>query len=344
MNIVDLRSDTVTKPTLEMRQAMFDADVGDDVYGEDPTVNALEMLAAERMGKEAGVFVSSGTMGNLVSGLTHCQRGDEVLLGTKSHILMYEVASLAAFGGVQTRSVPNDAGGMLDPNDIEFAIRPDNDHQPRTGMVAIENTHNRCSGAVLDTRYIDAIGDLAHRHEAAFHIDGARIFNAAVALQTSPSELVRSADTVTFCLSKGLSCPVGSIVCGNTETITRVRKNRKMLGGGMRQAGILAAAGIVALNTMVDRLAEDHETAKRLAKGLSALPGIGLDPETIQTNIVIFEVKDRSVPELLEGLKSGGVLASCPEQGKIRMVTHYGITAEHIEEALNVSEDLMRRP
>ena len=343
MNIVDLRSDTVTKPTLEMRQAMFDADVGDDVYGEDPTVNALEMLAAERMGKEAGVFVSSGTMGNLVSGLTHCQRGDEVLLGTKSHILMYEVASLAAFGGVQTRSVPNDAGGMLDPNDIEFAIRPDNDHQPRTGMVAIENTHNRCGGAVLDTRYIDAIGDLAHRHEAAFHIDGARIFNAAVALQTSPSELVRSADTVTFCLSKGLSCPVGSIVCGNTETITRVRKNRKMLGGGMRQAGILAAAGIVALNTMVDRLAEDHETAKRLAKGLSALPGIGLDPETIQTNIVIFEVKDRSVPELLEELKSGGVLASCPEQGKIRMVTHYGITAEHIEEALNVSEDLMRR-
>jgi threonine aldolase len=340
--IIDLRSDTVTKPTPEMRRAMYEAEVGDDAYGEDPTVNRLEAMAAQRMGKEAAVFVASGTMGNLVCGLTHCQRGDEALIGSRSHILMYEVASLATFGGVQMRTVSNDERGMMDPDQVEAAMRPDNDHEPRTAMVAVENTHNRCSGAVLDSEDIGALAEVAHRHGAAFHIDGARIFNAAVTLDVPPAELARPADTITFCLSKGLSCPVGSVVCGSKETITRVRRNRRMVGGGMRQAGIIAAAGIVALESMVDRLKEDHDNAKRLAQGLARLPGITLDPTRIQTNIVIFGVKDRPAEALLEALKARGVLASLPERGKVRMVTHYGITGKDIDEALNVAEAITR--
>ena len=338
MPIIDLRSDTVTKPTPEMRRAMYEAEVGDDVYGEDPTVNRLEAMAAQRMGKEAAVFVASGTMANLVSGLTHCQRGDEALVGHKCHILMYEVASLAAFGGVQLRTVPNDERGMMDPDEVEAAIRPDNDHQPRTAMVAVENTHNRCSGGVLDSEDIGALAEIAHRHGAKFHIDGARIYNASVALGVPPAELARPADTISFCLSKGLSCPVGSLVCGSKETIHRVRRHRKMVGGGMRQAGIIAAAGIVALDSMIVRLVEDHDNAKRLAQGLAHLPGILLDPGTIQTNIVIFEVKGRPAEEFIDALKAMGVLASFPERGKVRMVTHYGITTEDIGEALNVAE------
>ncbi|MBI4198823.1 MAG: low-specificity L-threonine aldolase [Chloroflexi bacterium] len=342
MSPIDLRSDTVTQPTPDMRRAMYEAEVGDDVYGEDPTVNRLEAMAAQRMGKEAAVFVASGTMANLVCGLTHCQRGDEALIGSRSHILMYEVASLAAFGGVQLRTVPNDERGMMDPDQVEAAMRPKDDHQPRTAMVAVENTHNRCSGAVLDSEDIGALAEVAHRHGAAFHIDGARIFNAAVALDAPPAELARPADTITFCLSKGLSCPVGSVVCGGKETIARVRRNRKMVGGGMRQAGIIAAAGIVALEGMVGRLKEDHDNAKRLAQGLARLPGITLDPTRIQTNIVIFGVNDRPAETFLEALKARGVLASFPERGKVRMVTHYGITGQDVDEALNVAEAITR--
>ncbi|MBI4312138.1 MAG: low-specificity L-threonine aldolase [Chloroflexi bacterium] len=342
MPIIDLRSDTVTKPTPEMRRAMYEAEVGDDVYGEDPTVNRLEAMASQRMGKEAAVYVASGTMANLVSGLTHCGRGDEAVVGHRSHMLLYEVASLAAFGGVQMRSVPNDDRGMLDPNTVEWAMRPDDAHQPRTAMVAVENTHNRCSGGVLDAEDIGVLAEIAHRHGARFHIDGARIWNAAVALGVPPAELARPADTVSFCLSKGLSCPVGSMVCGSSETIQRVRKNRKMVGGGMRQAGVIAAAGIVALETMVDRLAEDHDNAKRLARGLARLPGIGLDPSRVQSNIVIFDVQDRPAEAFIAALKEKGVLASFPEGGRVRMVTHYGINAEDIDEALNVAESVSR--
>ncbi|MBI4336575.1 MAG: aminotransferase class I/II-fold pyridoxal phosphate-dependent enzyme [Chloroflexi bacterium] len=342
MPTIDLRSDTVTKPTPEMRRAMYEAEVGDDVFGEDPTVNRLEAMAAQRMGKEAAVFVASGTMGNLVSGLTHCQRGDEALLGHKAHMLMYESASLAAFGGVQMRTVPNDERGMLDPDQVEAAMRPRDPHQPRTAMVAVENTHNRCSGSVLGSEDIGTLAEIAHRAGAAFHIDGARIFNAAVALGVAPLELARPADTVTFCLSKGLSCPVGSLVCGSEEVIAQVRRNRRMVGGSMRQAGVIAAAGIVALDTMVDRLAEDHGNAKRLALGLGGMPGIVLDPSRIQTNIVIFEVKDRPAEAFIEALKGRGVLASFPERGKVRMVTHYGITAEDIDGALDLVEWVTR--
>jgi len=342
MRIIDLRSDTVTHPTPEMRRAMAEAEVGDDVYGEDPTVNRLEAMAAERLGKEAAVFVASGSMANLVSGLTHCQRGEEMVLGHMSHILMYEVASVAGLGGVQVRTVANDSRGMLDPDEVESVIRPANLHQPRTAMVGLENTHNRRSGGVLAPEDVGAIGDVAHRYDAALHVDGARIFNAAVALGVPVADLVRPADTVSFCLSKGLSCPVGSLVCGSGEVIERVRKNRKMVGGGMRQAGILAAAGIVALDSMVDRLADDHANARRLAQGLAVMPGISLDPDSIQTNLVIFEVTNRPATELIDALKEHGLLASYADGQRIRMVTHYGIGEEDIDDALNVAESVAR--
>ena len=343
MRIIDLRSDTVTHPTPEMRRAMAEAEVGDDVYGEDPTVNRLEAMAAERLGKEAAVSVASGSMANLVSGLTHCQRGDEMVLGHMSHILMYEVAAIAALGGVQVRTVANDSRGMLDPDEVESVIRPANIHQPRTAMVGLENTHNRRSGGVLTPEDVSAIGDVAHRYDAALHVDGARIFNAAVALGVPVADLVRPADTVSFCLSKGLSCPVGSLVCGSGDVIERVRKNRKMVGGGMRQAGILAAAGIIALDSMVDRLADDHANASRLAQGLAAMPGISLDPDSIQTNLVIFEVTNRPATELIVALKEQGLLASYADGQRVRMVTHYGIGEEDIDDALNVAEAVARK-
>ena len=336
MRIIDLRSDTVTHPTAEMRRAMAEAEVGDDVFGEDPTVNRLEATAAARLGKEAAVFVASGTTGNLVSALTHCQRGDEMILGSEAHMLHNEVGSVAALGGVQVRTVLNDSRGMIDPEEVEAAMRaPGNIHHPRTALLCLENTHNRCGGGVLDSEDVGVLAQVAYRHDVAVHLDGARIFNAAVYLGVSPAELARQADTVSFCLSKGLSCPVGSLVCGSKEVIARVRRNRKVVGGGMRQAGIIAAAGLVALDTMVERLAEDHANARRLAQGIAGVPGISLDPERVQTNIVIFEVTDRPAQEFIEALKAKGVLASYPGGRRVRMVTHYGIGAEDVDEALN---------
>ena len=338
MPIFDLRSDTVTHPTEEMRSAMANAEVGDDVFQKDPTINKLEAMAAEKFGKEAAVYVASGTMANLAAGLSHCQRGDEAIMGAESHIFQNEAGSLSALGGVHIRTVPNDSLGMMDPDEIEAAIRPDNIHQPRTTLISLENTQNRCSGAVLDSVYTEQVGSIAHSHDIAFHIDGARIFNAAIALSVPVSDLVRTADTVSFCLSKGLSCPVGSLVCGTRDTISMVRRNRKLLGGGMRQAGIIAAAGIVALETMVDRLSEDHETARILAKGLASIPSLVINPEMIQTNIVIFDVKTGPIPEFISALKTKGVLASHTGGRGVRMVTHYGITSEDIDEVLNIVE------
>ena len=342
MRIIDLRSDTVTHPTPEMRRAMAEAEVGDDVFGEDPTVNRLEAMAAERLGKEAAVYVVSGSMANLVAGLTHCQRGDEAIMGSDAHIFHNEVGSFSMLGSIHVRTVPNDAGGMMDPDQVEAAVRPANIHQPRTALICLENTHNRCSGAVLDREYTAVIGDIAHRHDAALHIDGARLFNAAVSLGVSPAELAGPADTVSFCLSKGLSCPVGSLVVGSRDLIDRARKNRKVLGGGMRQAGIIAAAGVVALDTMVDRLSEDHDNARRMAKGLAAMPGLNLDPESIQSNIVIFEVADRPAPEFINALKDRGVLISYTGGRRVRMVTHNGITAQDVAEVLTVVEAVAR--
>lgn len=338
MRTIDLRSDTVTQPTPEMRRAMAEAEVGDDVFGEDPTVNRLEEMAARRLGKEAAVLVVSGTMANLVSGLTHCQRGDEMIVGSEAHIFHNEVGGVSALGGMHVRTVSNSPRGMMAPDEVEAAIRLPGIHQPKTALIILENTHNRCGGAVLDSEDTNAIAEVARRHDVSLHIDGARIFNAAMALGVSPVDLARPADSVSFCLSKGLSCPVGSLICGSREFIARARKNRKMVGGGMRQAGIIAAAGIVALETMVDRLAEDHANARRLALGLARLRGLRLDSDTVQTNIVIFEVVDRPAKAFMDDVKNRGVLSSYVSGRKVRMVTHYGITADDIDDALNAVE------
>ena len=330
--VIDLRSDTVTQPTPAMREAMANAEVGDDVFGEDPTVRRLEAMAAELMGKEAAVFVASGTMGNLTCLLAHCGRGDEAIVGSEAHVLHYEVAGAAGVGGIQLRPVPNDAHGLLDLDAIAATIRGQNIHFPRTAAVCLENTHNRCGGGVLDAEQVADVAKLAHRHGAAVHLDGARIFNAATALGVPATELTAEVDSVTFCLSKGLSAPVGSLVCGAADVVARARKARKILGGGMRQAGVIAAAGIVALETMIDRLAEDHDNARSLAKGLSHVPGVRIDPDGVQTNIVVFDVDEG--PAFQSRLREAGVLTTGFGPTRLRMVTHYGITRDDIEQAL----------
>ena len=338
MRIVDLRSDTVTQPTDAMRQAMATAEVGDDVSSEDPTLNRLEEMAAERLGKESAVFVASGTMGNLVCQLTHCARGEEIIVGDHAHIVTSEQGGTAAMGGIQSRTVPNQPDGKLLLVDIEAAIRPDNIHHPRTRLIALENTHNRCDGSPLEPAYVDAVGKLAQEHGLKLHIDGARIFNAAIALGVSVSDLVKSADSVTFCLSKGLAAPVGSLVCGTHAFISEARRARKVLGGGMRQAGVLAAAGIVALNDMVDRLAEDHENAQRLAIGLAEIKGIAVDPAKVKSNILFLEItKDTLTAEnLIARLKEEGVRVGPRDPKHLRAVTNYHVTKEDIDYALTV--------
>ncbi len=342
MRTVDFRSDTVTLPTPEMRQAMANAELGDDVYGEDPTVNRLEAMAAEIMGKEAALLVASGTMGNLVSVLTHAGRGDEIILGDKAHIFRSEGGGASALGSIAYHTVPNDERGMLDPDQVEDAIRPQNIHYPRTALVALENTHNLCGGTVLTPEDTKVIADIAHRHNIPVHIDGARIFNAAVYLETPVSELVKEADTVQFCLSKGLSAPVGSMICGSRETIEKARRWRKVVGGGMRQAGVLAAAGIVALEKMVDRLAEDHANARKLALGLSKVPGIEIEPERFPTNILFFDVTVDSPAEVARRLEERGIKGGAPRR-TWRFVTHYGITADDIDYALDVIDSTFRQ-
>ena len=330
---IDLRSDTVTQPTPAMREAMARAEVGDDVFGDDPTVQRLEAMAAERMGKEAAVFVASGTMGNLTCLLSHCRRGDEAIVGAESHVLQYEVAGAAHVGGILLRQVPNDAHGMLDLTSVEATIRGQNIHFPRTAVVCLENTHNRCGGGAITIEETKAVADIARRHGVALHLDGARLFNAAVALGVPASALAEDADSVTFCLSKGLAAPVGSLVCGRAEFIAKARKARKVLGGGMRQAGVIAAAGVVALEQMVERLAEDHEHAQLLAQGLAHVPGVRIDPQRVQTNIVIFEVAGDSLT-FIRRVRDAGVLTTPIGGGRVRMVTHYGVTRADIEDTL----------
>ena len=334
MKVVDLRSDTVTHPTEAMRRAMADAEVGDDVLGEDPTVNHLEQMTAEMLGKEAALFTASGTMSNLIASLTHCSRGDEVVMGSEAHMFWNEVGGAATLAGVQTRLVPNDDQGRLDPAEVAAAIRPKgNLHYPSTSLVCLENTHNRCNGGVLTEEDTKAVADVAHASGVAVHLDGARIFNAAVCLETPAAELVKDVDDVSFCLSKGLSAPAGSLICGTQDFVDRARKWRKMVGGGMRQAGVLAAAGVVALETMVDRLAEDHAHAHRLADGLAEIPGLKLDPQLYKTNIVFVEVDPGlgSVQEFMGRLAQEGVKVSYPGDRRFRMVTHRHITAEDID-------------
>jgi len=343
MPIIDLRSDTMTKPTVSMRKAMAEAEVGDDVFGEDPTVNRLEEMAAERLGKEAALLVSSGTMANLVSQLAHCGRGDEIILGSHAHTFFFEQGGSAAVGCLHPRTVPNQPDGKLALEDIEAAIRGDNVHFPRSRLIILENTHNLCNGWPLDLEYMLAVSDIARRHKLKIHVDGARFFNAAVALKTDPKDLAAAADSVSFCLSKGLGAPVGSMVCGTRSFINEARRARKLLGGGMRQAGILAAAGIIALTEMVDRLADDHANAHRLAMGLAQLPGISIDPDQIRTNILFFEVtrKDLTPEQFVQRIGTEGVRMLPVGARRVRAVTHYHITAKDVDRALSVISKVM---
>ena len=343
MKIVDLRSDTLTRPTPAMSKAMAEADVGDDVFGEDPTVNKLEAMAAERLGKEAALYVASGTMGNLVSLLAHCGRGEEIILGSLSHTFFFEQGGSAAVGGIHPRTIPNQPDGTLPLPEIEAAIRADNVHFPRTRLIVLENTHNLCSGYPLDIDYMQAVRDIARRHDLKIHVDGARFFNAAVALGVAPDQLAAEADSVSFCLSKGLAAPVGSMVCGSREFIAQARRARKVVGGGMRQAGVLAAAGIVALTEMVDRLANDHANASKLAQGLADMPGLSIDLSQIKSNIVYFELArdDMTVEQLVKKLDDEGARMLPVGAGRIRAVTHYQITSEDIDYTLSVCAKIM---
>lgn len=340
--IIDLRSDTITQPTEEMRDAMRNAPVGDDYYEEDATVIALEELAAEKLGKEAGLFVASGTMGNLVSVLAHTQRGDAVLIEAEAHIYRCETAHLAAVCGVMPKRIKGHRG-VLDPADVASAVFGKGVLYPTTRLVCIENTHNAAGGTCTTPKQMQDVKTVAGRYGMAVHVDGARIFNAAVALGAAPRDLARDADSLTFCLSKGLSCPFGSLIVGDSAFIARARKNRQMVGGGMRQAGIMAAAGIVGLNTMIDRLAEDHENAKILAHGLMDL-GIGLDMESVQTNMVFFDVPADAgdAAGFVEKLKAHGVRVNPPAERRVRMVTHYGIARNDIEAALKAVKEVLR--
>ena len=337
MRTVDLRSDTTTLPTDEMRQAIAESELGDDVFQGDPTVNKLQDLAAQRMGKEAALLVPSGTMANLASILTHCGRGAEVILGNRAHTYKYEKGGISAYGGIHSTQIPNQDDGTMQLEDIRDAIRGIDDHFPVTKLICLENTHNVCSGAPLSVTYTKEVANLARAHNIKLHIDGARIFNAAVAQGVEVQELVEDADSMSFCMSKGLAAPVGSIICGSKDFIDQARGIRKGLGGGMRQAGIIAAAGIVALETMVDRLQEDHTNARLLADGIADLPGVVLDPKTIKTNIIYFDLDDAAMESanFLTVLAAKGIQFFDTGPRRFRMVTHYGITAEDILYTIN---------
>jgi len=337
MEFVDLRSDTVTKPTPAMREAMAKAEVGDDVYGEDPTVNRLQEMAAEMMGKEGGLFVASGTMGNLAGVLAHCQRGDEVIVGNKAHTFLFEAGGISVLGGVHSCQLPNQPDGSLALEEIEAAIRPDDPHDPITRLICLENTHNRCGGTYQTPEYMNRVSEFARGRGLSVHLDGARIFNAAAVQGIKAKELAGPVDSVTFCLSKGLCAPVGSVLCGSKEFIRKAHRLRKMLGGGMRQAGILAAAGIVALETMTGRLSEDHARARKLADGLKQVPGLVLDQEVPATNMVFLsltpEVKS-DTSEVVEKLKRRGILAGVTGQRSFRLVLHYWIDDAGVEKTV----------
>jgi len=338
---IDFRSDTVAMPSPEMRKAMVEAPLGDDVFGDDPTTNRLMEIAAERMGKEAATFVPSGTMGNLIGIAVNARRGEELIADADSHAFYYETAGAAAVCGVQIRPVATEAG-VMSPRQVAEAVRPrDDPHQPISAAVTFENTHNRHGGVAWPLEALRAASDAAHAQGLRVHLDGARIFNAAVALGVPAAEIAAGADTVTFCLSKGLACPVGSIFCGSAEDVEEAKRWRKRLGGGMRQVGVLAAAGLIALDQMVDRLAEDHANARTLAEGLSELPGVRCDLSRVQTNLVYFDVETMPAPGFLDECAKRGVISEPTGPHTVRFVTHYGIDAEDIQTALKVCEEVL---
>jgi threonine aldolase len=341
MKLIDLRSDTVTLPSQEMRDAMATAELGDDVFGEDPTVNRLQEMASKMLGKEAALLAPSGTQSNLIATLVHCPRGSEAIVGEKAHMLYYEAGGAWAVGGVGLRVVRNDVRGRLDIGEVEARVRADNEHFPRTAMIAVENTQNLCGGAVLGEEDLAPLRTIADERGLKLHMDGARLFNAAVKLGVPVSRLAAYADSVSLSLSKGLGCPVGSLLCGTSEFIHEARRARKMLGGGMRQAGVLAAAGVYALQNMVHRLADDHDNARAAAEGLTDVPSVTLDPAP-ETNMVYFQANGWTASALAQKLSAAGVLCFDEPGGRVRWVTHYGIERTDVEEAVGIAGSVIR--
>lgn len=337
MEYIDLRSDTVTKPTPEMREAMAEAEVGDDVYRDDPTVNRLEELAADMLGKDAALFIPSGTMGNLLALLVHCQRGEEVIVGNQSHIYLNEAGGMSALGGIQPCPVQNQPDGTLALEHIRASIRTEDVHHPITRLICLENTQNICGGVPLTPDYTRQVGELARQNDLALHIDGARIFNAAVAQDLPVKDLVEPADSIMFCLSKGLAAPIGSMLVGTDKFIKRARHLRKMLGGGMRQVGIVAAAGIISLEKMTKRLNDDHVRAKKLADGLRGVKGLIVDQNSPYTNMVYLNLSEEvqtNAQQITQKMKDLGVLVDPENMRRFRLVTHYWIDDSAVERTL----------
>jgi len=340
--MIDLRSDTVTQPTPEMRRAMATAELGDDVYGEDPTVNRLQELAAEMLGKEEALLVTSGTQGNQISILSHCAPASEVILEEGAHILNYEAGAAAALAGVQFRPLAGERGA-LSPADVSEAIREDNIHFPPTALICLENTHNRAGGTVIPLQTMASIYRLARSRSIPVHLDGARLFNAAVASGIPARQYAAACDSVQICLSKGLAAPVGSVIAGTSDLIARARRWRKILGGGMRQAGIIAAPGIIALQTMVERLSEDHANARFLAEGLALMPGIELNPVQVETNIIIVRLTAMDAAQFSEALRKRAILVNTIGRDRIRFTTHKDVTRSHLEKALPQINGVLKR-
>ncbi|QSX04699.1 low-specificity L-threonine aldolase [Sedimentibacter sp. zth1] len=340
MKIIDLRSDTVTNPTIEMRNAMANAIVGDDVYGDDPTVAKLEKLAAEMVGKEASLFVPSGTFGNQLALLTHTNRGDEVILEASSHIVMHEVGASSVIAGVQLRTIEGE-NGTMNSKTVERYIRPNDIHMPSTGLICVEEAHG--CGSVVSIENLKQIKEVADRHNINIHMDGARVFNAAASLNVDVKEITKNCDSIMFCLSKGLAAPIGSMLAGSKEFIDKARKNRKLMGGGLRQAGIIAAAGIIALNDMVDRLSVDHENARYLADELSRIDGINVKYDRLDINMVYFEMSENIIKEkkLIEGFLKNGIKINGIEDCEYRFVTNIGVSKDDIDFTLNKLKELI---
>ncbi|HKB33611.1 MAG TPA: GntG family PLP-dependent aldolase [Candidatus Dormibacteraeota bacterium] len=341
MPTIDLRSDTVTMPTPEMRHAMATVPLGDDVFGDDPMVNELEHVSASMLGKEAAVFLPSGTMGNVVGVAVNTRPGEEMIADADAHVFLYEAAGAAVIAGVQIRPVAT-AAGVMTPSQIEAALRPRDDfHQPITAAVSFEDTHNRHGGVVWPLENLRAAADAARGHGLRVHLDGARIFNASVAAGTDVADIAACGDTVTFCLSKGLGCPAGSVFCGSAESVQEARRWRKRLGGAMRQAGVIAATGVIALRTMVDRLADDHSNARTLAEGLAELPGVRCDLSRVQTNLVFFDLETMTGANFEAECAKRGLLGGATGSHRVRFVTHYGITPDDIQSTLKICEEVL---
>ena len=345
MKQIDLRSDTVTLPSKEMKESILKSQLGDDVFQEDHDVNLLEKKAAKLSGKNAALLVPSGTMGNLISFLAHCPRGTEAILGDKSHTFTYEAGGISAFGGIHSHQLKNEYDGTIDIDSIKNAIRTDNIHFPKTSLISLENTHNKCFGYPLSKNYIDQVSNIAKENNIKLHVDGARIFNATVALNTSLEQLIKNVDSITFCLSKGLACPIGSLICGSNDFINDARRIRKALGGGMRQAGIIASAGLHVIDNIDFQILEDHQNAKMLADGINSIKGLKIDASKVKSNIIYCRLESSimSEDEFLNKCEEYGVLFFKYISGDYRLVTHYGITKEDIDYTLNIFKKVLSK-